>query len=258
MNDTQYFIDLHHQDEPLLIGNVWNAQSAMVFQKLGFQAIATSSAAVAEALGYKDGEDISFDEYLFIVKRIKASTNLPLSVDLETGFGKTTGEVISNIERLHKLGVVGINLEDSSIQNGARSIHDAAWFAKKLSDITSGLKEKNIRMFINARCDTFILRIPDARAEAIRRMNIYEQAGADGIFLPCITDLDDIKAAASSTRLPLNVLCMPNLAGFKSLKSAGVRRISMGDFAYAWLYKELENVTTTILADGNFSALFPK
>jgi 2-methylisocitrate lyase-like PEP mutase family enzyme len=256
MNNTQYFTDLHAQNDPLMIANVWNAQSATVFTKLGFKALATSSAAVAEALGYRDGEEMSFEEYVFIVKRILASSKLPLSVDLETGFGKSTDEVIANIELLHKIGVAGINIEDSSIQDGTRRIHDAGVFASRLSQIISSLRTKNIRIFINTRCDAFILRMPDARAEAIRRIKIYEPTGVDGIFLPCITDIDDIKAAVQSTRLPLNVLCMPNLPDFKSLKSAGVRRISMGDFVYAYLYKELEHVAGRIMAAGNFSPLF--
>src|SRR5262249_26319728 len=133
MNNVQYFIDLHKQADPLMIANVWNAESAKVFERTGFKAIATSSAAVAEALGYRDGEEMSFEEYLFIVKRIRASVNLPLSVDLETGFGKTPDEIISNIEKLSQLGVVGINIEDSSITNGTRKIHDAATFSRKLS-----------------------------------------------------------------------------------------------------------------------------
>lgn len=258
MSDIQHFINLHQQNEPLIIGNSWNARSAMTFEKLGFKALATSSAAVAEALGYRDGEEIPFDEYLFIVKRIKASTRLPLSVDMETGFGKTAEEVVANLQRLHEAGVVGINIEDSSIQNGTRKLHDAAWFAKKLSDITSALKAKNIRIFINTRIDTFILRMPDARDESIRRIDIYQQTGADGIFLPCITDIDDIKAVVAATQLPINVMCMPNLPDFKTLRSVGVKRISLADFPYGYAYGELETATQKVLADGNFSAFFPK
>lgn len=258
MKDVEHFISLHQQEYPLLIGNSWNARSAMIFGKLGFQALATSSAAVAEALGYRDGEDISFEEYLFIVKRIAASTKLPLSVDLETGFGKTIGEIVSNILRLREAGVVGINLEDSSLQNGARKIHDPASFAKKLSDIISGLRSNNQEIFINARIDTYILRMPDARDEAIRRINIYGQTGINGIFVPCITDINDIRVVVASTKLPVNVMCMPDLPDFKTLKAAGVKRISLADFPYAHVYKELENATVKVLADGNFAAFFPK
>lgn len=258
MNEVEKFTALHDQSEPLLIGNSWNALSAMTFEKLGFQALATSSSAVAEDLGYEDGENISFEEYLFIVKRIKASTKLPLSVDLETGFGKTTEEVISNIRRLHEAGVVGINIEDSSIQNGVRRQHDAATFAKKLSDITTGLKSRNVPMFINTRIDTFILKVPDTRAESIRRIRIYEQTGVNGIFLPCITDLDDIKAAVAATKLPVNVMCMPDLPDFNLLKAAGVRRISLADFPHSYVYRELESATAQVLGEGNFSAYFQR
>jgi hypothetical protein len=124
---------------------------------------------------------------------------------------------------------------------------------KKLSGITSALRSNNQQIFINTRIDPFILRMPEARDESIRRINIYQQTGVDGIFLPCITDIGDIRAAVSSTKLPINVLCMPDLPDFKMLKAAGVKRISMGDFAYAHIYKELEKATVKVLADGTFS-----
>src|SRR5688572_26143183 len=112
------FVKLHLQVEPLLIANVWNAQSARLFEKLKFKALATSSAAVASTLGYSDGEQMSFDEYIFVVKRIRAVTSLPLSVDLEGGYGATADEVVPNIKSLSREGVVGINIEDSTIVNG--------------------------------------------------------------------------------------------------------------------------------------------
>src|SRR6187551_164728 len=97
-NQFETFNALHHQSEPLLIGNVWNVQSAKVFEKLKFKAIATSSAAVAETLGYADGEQMSFEEYLFVIRHIMKAVPLPLSVDLEAGYGTTANEVAKNID----------------------------------------------------------------------------------------------------------------------------------------------------------------
>ncbi len=250
------FQELHHHDEPLLIANVWNAQSARLFEKLQFKALATSSAAVASTLGYSDGEQMSFDEYLFIIKRILPATTLPLSVDLEGGYGKTSKEVISNIRRLAAEGVVGINIEDSTMVNGTRKILEPKEFAEKLGQISMSLKASAVDVFINVRCDAFLLGLSDARNEAIRRIKIYEQHGVDGIFLPCITDILDIKATAETTKLPLNVMCMPALPDFEALQNAGVKRVSMGNFLNGFGYGEIEKAAEKIVQQKNFSVLF--
>jgi 2-methylisocitrate lyase-like PEP mutase family enzyme len=252
----EQFAKLHQQDEPLIIANVWNAQSARLFEKLKFKALATSSAAVASTLGYSDGEQMSFDEYLFVVKRIRAVTSLPLSVDLEGGYGATADEVVSNIKSLSKEGVVGINIEDSAIANGTRKILDAGVFADKLGQISAGLNVAAIQCFINVRCDAFLLGLPDTRMEAIKRIQLYQKQGIHGIFLPCITDLDDIKAAVQSTKLPLNVMCMPALPDFDALRGAGVKRISMGNFVNTFGYSIIEKATNEIIQKKNFSPLF--
>lgn len=115
-NTIATFKQLHHQSAPLLIGNVWNAQSARVFEKLGYKAIGTSSAAVAESLGYADGQAMSFEEYTFVITRIVKSSALPLSVDLESGYGNDASEIVKNIRVLQSLGVAGVNIEDSAIK----------------------------------------------------------------------------------------------------------------------------------------------
>jgi 2-methylisocitrate lyase-like PEP mutase family enzyme len=250
------FAKLHQQDEPLLIANVWNAQSARLFEKLKFKALATSSGAVASTLGYSDGEQMSFDEYLFVVKRIRAVTSLPFSVDLEGGYGATADEVVPNIKSLSKEGVVGINIEDSTIVNGTRKILDASVFADKLSQISAGLNLAGVDCFINVRCDAFLLGLPDARNEAIKRIKLYEQQGVHGMFLPCITQIEDIRAAVQSTKLPLNVMCMPALPDFDALRGAGVKRISMGNFVNTFGYSAIEKATNEIIQKKNFSPLF--
>jgi 2-methylisocitrate lyase-like PEP mutase family enzyme len=250
------FVKLHQQDEPLLIANVWNAQSARLFEKLKFKALATSSAAVASTLGYSDGEQMSFDEYLFVVKRISAVSSVPLSVDLEGGYGAIADEVVSNIKALVEEGVVGINVEDSTMVSGTRKILDAGVFADKLAQISAGLTLAEIQCFINVRCDAFLLGLPDTRNEAIKRIQLYQKQGVHGIFLPCITDIEDIKAAAQSIELPLNVMCMPTLPDFDALRTAGVRRISMGNFVNAFGYSMIEKATKEMIEKKSFSPFF--
>lgn len=250
------FKNLHFKGTPLLLGNVWNVQNAIQYEKLGFKAIGTSSAAVANNFGYEDGENMPFDDYFFMVNRIAKSTNLPLSVDIEAGHGSTIDAIVSNIQMLNTIGVVGINIEDSTVSQSKRVIVDATIFKAKLNKITDELKSKNIRMFINVRCDTFLLSLPNALEEAKFRIKLYETANADGIFLPCITDENDIKAIIESTKLPLNVMCMPDLPNFETLKKLGVNRISMGNFMDAYLNRQMEKATKQIIEMNSFSPIF--
>ena len=131
-SNYQIFKQLHHNKEPLLLPNAWDAKSSKTFQESGFQAVATSSAALANALGYEDGEQLPFDELLFIVQRICQSTKLLVSVDIEGGYSRSPSKICEHIERLSQLGVVGINFEDSII-DGQRKLLDPSSFSKTRS-----------------------------------------------------------------------------------------------------------------------------
>ena len=252
----EQFKALHHQQEPLLLGNVWDVQSAIILEKLGIKAIGTSSAAAAATLGYNDGEEMPFEEYFFLVKRIKASTSIPLSVDLEAGYGDTEAAIVENIQRLHELGVAGINIEDSVVDEKGRHMVAAGSFAQKVKNITERLRLLGIDIFINLRSDPFLLGLPDAGKEAVQRIKAYEHSGVHSIFLPCITAVDDIKAAVAATQLPVSVMCMPHLPDFKTLQSLGIRRISMGNFVHGMLYKNMEAMSQGIIREGSFAGLF--
>lgn len=250
------FKELHNQKHPLIVGNVWNVQSAKVFEKLNFQAIGTSSSAIANTLGYDDGEEMPFAALLFIVKRIRRSVSLPLTVDIEFGYGANAEAIASNIVELEKLGVVGINIEDSFVEQGERKLKDGLLFSQLLIEVNNVLKQNGISMFINVRCDAFLLNVPNPLQVASERIERYEQAGTDGIFLPCIARENDIAEMVSKTKLPLNVMCMPLLPNFKKLGDIGVKRISMGNFINHHTYASLENRMTRILHEESFRSLF--
>lgn len=252
------FKKLHHQTSPILICNVWDVASATAAQKLNFQAIGTSSGAIATMLGYADGEEISFEEIEYIVKRITQSVNLPLTVDLEAGYSRDPIEIAENIIRLSELGVVGINIEDSIIVNKKRELVDADFFSDTLKKVCSILDHKNQEFFINVRTDTFLLHIPNAINETIRRANKYHQVGAKGLFVPCIENEKDIATIVQKTELPLNVMCMPKLPEFEILKTLGVKRISMGNFVFNRTNQLLENELNQILQNNSFKSLFYK
>ncbi len=249
------FKNLHNQNDPLLICNVWEVASAKIAEKLDFQAIGTSSAAIATLLGYEDGENMSFSELSYLVKRIIANTKLPLTIDLESGYSRESSEIVTYIKKLADLGVVGINIEDSII-NKERTLLSAQEFAKTISIIKRKLKNNNIDIFLNVRTDIFLLGHSNAVDETKKRMQFFEEAGADGIFIPCIEKEDDIKKITESAKLPINVMCMPNLPDFETLKKLGVKRISMGNFLFDYMINSFERTLSEVINSQSFNPIF--
>ncbi len=249
------FKNLHAQNQPLILGNVWDVQSALLFQKLGFKAIGTSSDAVAKTLGYEDGERLPFSELVRVVKNIQAKVDIPLTVDIEGGYSNDTSEIIENLVSLYQLGVVGINIEDS-YSNPQRKIKDANQFSEVIREIKSYLDNNKMDFFINVRTDFYFMGLENPLEETINRIKLYEINGADGIFVPCVVNENEIRKIVKSTHLPINVMCMPELPGFNRLKSLGVKRISMGPFVFNNMSTKLESSINSIVNDGSFNSLF--
>ena len=255
-SNFEVFKALHHSENLFILPNAWDAKSALIFQENKFPAVATSSSAVAASLGYEDGECMSFEEYLFIVKRILAAVKIPMTVDIEMGYGKTNEKIAANIKQLAELGVAGINIEDSTIENSNRSLKDANEFAKTIEYIRSKLTSENLALFINIRCDTYLLDVKDKQNETTRRLKIYESTGANAIFLPCINNESDITEAVGNSKLPINVMCIPGLPSFDKLNELGVKRVSMGPFLFNSVYKKVSEFSQKIVDNQNFLSLF--
>ncbi|KAF7771172.1 hypothetical protein PCIT_a4224 [Pseudoalteromonas citrea] len=250
------FRALHTTSTPLLLANVWDVPSAKISQKNGFKAIGTSSAALANTLGYKDGENVPFSDVLFMIEKIASAVSVPLTVDIEAGYSEDPEVTFEHIKSLVKLGVVGINIEDSKVIGDTRSLANAEEFACFLSAIKARLSKENIDVFINVRTDTFLLEVKDPVTETKNRITHYQAAGADGIFIPCITNTNHIEAAVNHTHLPVNVMCMPGLTNFNELTELGVKRISMGDFVHTKQLEHFESILLDIKKHGSFSVIF--
>ena len=254
-SNFQKFKQLHQQNDLLVLPNAWNAKSASIFEEKQFPAVATSSAAVAESLGYRDGEGMPFMDYLFIINRIVSAIRVPLTVDIEMGYGKTNAEVYTNILKLVELGVAGINIEDSIINQSKRTLKDTKTFGSTIEYIKNRLEAEQLKLFINIRCDTYLLNIEKKREETIKRLKVYETTGADGIFLPCISNENDIVEAVNNTKLPVSVMCIPGLPGFAVLNKLGVKRVSMGPFMFNKIYDNIGRLSETIDTSKNFSSI---
>lgn len=246
MNHYQTFYQLHHQQNPFLLANAWNVKSAQLIEEAGFKAIGTSSGAIANSLGYEDGEKIPFSELLYMVQRIKASTNLPLSVDMERGYSDDLNTLTDNIQQLIDIGISGINIEDTQGEE---------IYLRKLECIKNHLIRSNQSLFINARTDAFLQKLPSPLATTIRRAKLYEAAGADGLFVTAVPDSEAIKEITSSTSLPVNIVGTAKFS-VDTLKSVGVRRISMAVFLYKVTYSHLEKISKSITKENSISPLF--
>lgn len=246
MSDYEKFLDLHHQVKPLVIANAWNVKSAQLIEKNGFDAIATSSGAIADSLGYADGEKIPFSELLYMLERIRSCTSIPLSVDLERGYAENLNDLNANIQKLINIGVAGINLEDPQGEDV---------YLKKLSSIKNYLARTNQQLFINARTDVFLLKLPSPLETTLRRAKLYQEAGADGLFVTGVQDTDIIKEITAATTLPVNVVGTPKLSSIQTLAECGIKRISMAGFLYRATYNQLESIVKNIVATHSFAPL---
>ncbi|SFV87731.1 Probable carboxyvinyl-carboxyphosphonate phosphorylmutase [hydrothermal vent metagenome] len=229
--------------------------SALIFEKLGYQAIGTSSAAIASSLGLEDGEKMHFSQLVEVVKSIVSKINLPLTVDLEGGYSRNIDTLCANVHTLAKLGVVGINLEDS-ITDGKRKIVDAHSFTNVIQRIKSYLDMHHIQMFVNIRTDFYIMGLDSPLKNTLKRIKLYEQVGIDGIFVPCITDLNDIEQVVSATKLPINVMSVADLIDFNTLSNIGVKRVSTGPFNYHIMMQFFEKNAQKIINANTFDPLF--
>jgi 2-methylisocitrate lyase-like PEP mutase family enzyme len=247
MNHYEKFLQLHQQETAFLLANAWNVKSAQLIEKAGFNAIATSSGAIANALGYEDGEKMPFTELLYIIQRIKASTTIPLTVDMERGYSDDLNVLQDNIQKLLDIGVSGINIEDSQGEEV---------YLRKLESIKNHLSKTNQKLFINARTDGFLQKLSSPLETTLKRATLYKNAGADGLFVPGVTDVDLIKEITWDTTLPVNVVATPNLFDIKTLEKNGVKRISMAGFLYGATYKQLGKISEAIVVENSMEHLF--
>jgi 2-methylisocitrate lyase-like PEP mutase family enzyme len=251
---TDTFHQLHTRSEPLVLVNAWDAVSARVVERAGATAIGTTSAGMAWSLGYADGERMPASELLAACARICRVSAVPVSVDIESGFGESTQMVVDVAGALIDMGVAGINIEDGT-RPGTRELAPSDVLCERIAAI----RKLDARFFINARTDAYFVPWDDPAArfeEAKRRARLYEAAGASGIFVPGMAGLDEIAGLASAVRLPVNVY-----AGYAGappagdLARAGARRISLGCGPLQSALGLVQRIATEAFAQGRFAAM---
>jgi 2-methylisocitrate lyase-like PEP mutase family enzyme len=221
---------LHDGPGTLVVASAWDPGSAVVFEREGFDAVATSSAGIAFSLGWPDGERVPRDEMLAAVARIVRATRLPVSADLESGYGSSPADVAETCRRALEAGAVGVNLEDAT-GDPARPLVDAERQAETIRAVRTMADAFGVRLVVNARTDVMWLRIGEDEArfsETVRRLTAYRAAGADCLFVPGAADERTIARLVAALDAPLNVLATAETPPVARLAALGVRRVSQG------------------------------
>ncbi len=224
------FRELHTGPRILVLPNAWDAISARIFEVAGFPAVGTTSAGLANALGYPDGEFAPRDEVLFMVRRIAHTVQVPVTADIEAGYGAdSVAEVVKTVQGVLDAGAIGINLEDSAY--GAEGLVDKGLQIEKIQAVRALSASAGVPLVINARTDAFHLPNLSSTEQfdlAVERANAYRDAGADCLFVPFLTDAAIIGELVKAIAGPLNILALPGAPPVSALAVMGVARVSVG------------------------------
>jgi len=223
-------LNLHHGPKILVMANVWDAISARIVEETGFPAVATTSAGVAATLGYPDGEQVSRAEMLEVVARVARAVQVPVTADMEAGYGTKPEEMAETALELIETGAVGLNLEDVTGVDESSQV-ELGLQVEKIRAIREASAAAGVPLVINARTDVYLMPIGPAETRferTVERLRAYAKAGADCVFAPAVKDADTIAKLVKAVEAPLNILLMPGAPNLNELERLGVARASIG------------------------------
>lgn len=251
MTQTELAAAFHALHENLLVlPNCWDAASAAVIQHAGAKALATSSAAVAWSLGEQDGNVLDRGMMLEHLRRIRAVAKVPVSCDIEGGFGDSTADLAETTRLVIEAGAVGVNLEDA-MDRALRPLDEAAERVRVVRDAAS---RAGVDLYLNARTDGYLLGAADFD-DTIARATAYLEAGASGIFVPGVTDLDEVGRLTAAIDAPVNILTGPGAPPIPELRKAGARRVSAGSSLAGAIFGHVERAARELLEAGTYDGL---
>ncbi|MFG2749353.1 isocitrate lyase/PEP mutase family protein [Streptomyces xanthophaeus] len=244
------FTALHTPARPLALANAWDVAGARLVEAAGAAAVATTSAGVAWSLGSPDGDALARDRALDLVARVASAVSVPVTADIEGGFGADPDAVAETVTGVLAAGAAGINIEDGS--------RDPAEYAERLAAARAAAGAAGVPLYINARVDTYLRGLGDPATrldETLARAAAYLRAGATGIFVPGVTDPATVAELAKGIDAPLNVLVGPGAPSVAELGALGVSRVSLGSWVAEAAYAVVRRATEELLADGTYGAL---
>lgn len=246
-----------HEHGTLVMPNAWDAASAVMIVSAGAQAVATTSGGVAWSLGRPDGEGLTRAEMAEAVRRIVAAVEVPVTADVESGYGSEPSDVAATIQAVLAAGAVGVNIEDSRSDDG--SLFTPQQQADRLRAARTAAVDAGVpELVINARTDVFLRQVgePAGRLDAVlERAAAYAKAGADVLFVPGLVDLDVLKRLVDASPLPINVMAVPGGPTVTDLREIGVRRVTVGTAISQAAYTVAQRAARELLSDGTYTTL---
>ncbi|RQW89596.1 isocitrate lyase/PEP mutase family protein [Micromonospora globispora] len=257
MNDqhsqARHFRSLHVPGEPLVLVNAWDAASARIVAAAGARAVATTSAGVAWSLGAPDGDALGRKAAVDLIQRVVAAVPLPVTADVESGYGDRPDEVAATVQEVIAAGAVGVNIEDARHAGGAplRPVDEQC---ARLAAVRAAADRAEVPLYVNARVDTF-LRGVGGVGETVARARAYLAAGADGVFVPGAVDPETVAALVAAIPAPLNVLAGPGAPPVPELARLGVARVSLGSSVAEAAYAVARRAAEEAFGTGTYAAL---
>ena len=251
------FRQLHRGPGVLILPNVWDVASARIFEDAGFPALATTSGGIAFSLGYPDGQRIPREEMMARIARIARAVHVPLTADVESGYGSTPEDTAKTTRELIQAGVVGMNLEDASDRRDQPLI-DLQLAVEKIRAAREAAMKLDGQIVLNARTEVYLLPggNPDADySEALRRLVAFREAGADCVFAPGLKDADTIERLVKAVACPLNILAVPGTPSIPELAKLGVARVSVGSGPMRATLGLLRRVAEELKTSGTYSSM---
>jgi 2-methylisocitrate lyase-like PEP mutase family enzyme len=242
---------------PLLLPNVWDVASARIIEQSGFSAIATTSAGIAFSLGYPDGQQISSSEMLAAVARIARAVGVPVTADVESGYGNRPEDAAATARAVMESGAVGMNLEDATDEPG-NPLVDLSLQLERIRAVREVAEKAKVPIVLNARTDVYLLQIgePGSRYDhALRRLQAFREAGADCVFVPGLRDTSTIGRMVRDLRCPVNILAVPGSQSVSELAALGVKRISLGSGPMRASLGLLRRLAEELKSSGRYDAM---
>lgn len=251
------FRQLHRGPNVLILPNAWDVASARIFEDAGFPAIATTSAGIAYSLGYADGQHIPREEMMARIGRIARAVHVPVTADIEAGYGSAIEDVAKTTCELVQLGVAGMNLEDGS-SDPSRPLIGFELAVERIKAARQAAADVRAEIVINARTDVFLLpgsNPEDDYSEAVRRLLAFRDAGADCVFAPGLKDPETIARLAKAVECPLNILAGPGTPSIPQLAKLGVARVSVGSGPMRATLGLLRRLAEELKTSGTYSEM---
>ena len=252
---AQSLLALHTQPALLVLPNIWNPIGARVLQTQGYPAVATASAAISASLGYQDGEKLKRSTLIDLIGRIAASVDVPVTADIEAGYGRSSSDLEETINAVIDAGVAGVNIEDSFETEGV--LRPVGEQCRRIAVARQVADRRGIPLVINARVDSFLSSSfsshHDATEDAVVRAKAYTEAGADCIYPIGPGDEKTVGVLRTRIESPINILATPEAAPLRALKKMDVNRVSFGPFVFRSCLRKFIDITQTLKSHGDYS-----